>query len=339
MESLTPDQSPKSSLPTSQATPSATSSPASESGVMRSAPQVGLTRGLFGQVAALANPSAARVSAKVKAMTATSGPRCFGSSASAALQLSLASKLQVLTASIGSTLYRLTWNLRTTPQGRQICALRGSGHRTLGNDSTGWPTPAANEFESKDVDRMLARREKCKAKGYNGNGFGLTLGLMAQMTSWPTPTTHDSKGTDYNRYSEEGLASGRSQALQDSAQLAGWNTPAARDHRDTGDLDKSEVRKDGKVRKDTLPRHTWMTRPEDCHGPMRLKASGETLTGSAAATVSGGVLNPAHSRWLMGLPPEWDDCAVTAMPSSRRSQKRSSKPTSCAEPELPKEYP
>jgi len=57
-----------------------------------------------------------------------------------------------------------------------------------------WPTPSANQFETKDLDKMLQRRVRAKESSGNGNGFGLTLANAARM--WPTPTANeDAAGT------------------------------------------------------------------------------------------------------------------------------------------------
>jgi DNA (cytosine-5)-methyltransferase 1 len=68
--------------------------------------------------------------------------------------------------------------------------------------------------------------------------------------------------------------------------------------------------RDGKISTDTLDVTAQLT-------------SGQTVIGSPAETENTGQLNPAHSRWLMGLPPEWDACAPTATPSSRKQRKHS----------------
>lgn len=97
--------------------------------------------------------------------------------------------------------------------------------------------------------------------------------------------------------------------------LAAVTTPSARDWKDSSGMSESGVDPDGSTRSrlDQLPRQA------------QLADSGQTATGGTDATASIGQLDPAYSRWLMGLPPEFCDCAVTAMRSTRGSRKRSSK--------------
>ena len=235
----------------------ATSSPKSVAGHSRSDWQESLSQPDSGLAAALANLSARQAKELGLLTSGTCGPHSSGSSTSADLQSSLASKLQAATACSGSTLYALTWKVRPTPLGRPICALRASVRRTSASGSTGWPTPTAaladkgvRTFEGGLLEAM--------------RNHGPDLAAAACLAGWPTP-------------------------------MAG--TPAQKGYNAAGNNDSS--RKTVDVCK--------------VDQPIRYTASGQVLTGSDAGMESSGQLNPDHSRWLMGYPPAWQRCVVTAM--------------------------
>jgi hypothetical protein len=192
------------------------------------------------------------------------------------------------------------WNTPRATDGSNGGPNQANGALSADVSLAGWPTPVVNDATGSQYAYSQGNHDKPVLK----------LPGTVQMAGWPTPTVGNAEGSQ----SFEGLSvtgrtpDGRNVAvsLNHTTSMAGWATPTT----------------ENSVRSEAFRKGREPNPMEVAIGPARITASGQMLTGSTAAMESGGQLNPSFSRYLMGLPIDWDIAALKIDGRSIRSSRK-----------------
>jgi len=180
-----------------------------------------------------------------------------------------------------------------------------------------WPTPMAMDHWMTNNIRTDGRQKQLP-----------NVVAEYRATTWPTPTKADGDGG--HTMGTASVTGRREDGTKITVSLPGvvkivstWRTPATTEPGVT--LERLETA-DGQPwtpGQRAYDKHTGRVAQVGLtHEVLATDLSGPTTSGSPEQTANRGALNPAFPCWLMGYPTEWDACAPTATPSSRRSRQK-----------------
>jgi hypothetical protein len=300
----------------------ATSSQASAAGLMRSALQDGRIADLFGLEVAPASLSPSRDKAEEWTIQGIYGLTSFGSSAPSGPLSYWENRLRERLATVGSMEFALIWKEKTTPAGESIFQLSRSMRHTSGNGSTGspatWPTPRSSD-EKNGNGKTGNRTPEAAHKA------GWTLSELTRAT-WPTPTKADGDGG--HGMGQASATGKRPNGTKITVSLPGvvkivgiWPTPMVSDVKHVSETPETWAARNA-AEKAKNPKLGGLHKQLGVTAKETAASSGQMLSGSPVQTGNYGGLNPAFPCWLMGFPDEWESCAPTVTPSSRKSRRK-----------------